>query len=96
MTTCSYDGGGETMRCRQPPTFGPLCKYHYHAAARSVVFRHDPYYHDKILRGLISSGWGVFSVAQESAMYDIRAHRDGRPSDQYRKGITEDIESRRW
>ena len=29
-------------------------------------------------------------------MYDIRAHRDGRPSDQYRKGITEDIETRRW
>lgn len=96
MITCSYDGDGKTIRCRQPPTFGPLCKYHYHSEARGGVFRHDPYYHDKILRGLISSGWGVFSIAQESAMYDVRAHRDGRPSDQYRKGITEDIESRRW
>lgn len=94
MPTCSFEHEGR--RCQQPPTFGTLCKYHYHSTARGPVFNHDRYYHEKIMRGLISSGWGAFSIAQESAMYDVRAHRDGRPSDQYRKGITEDIETRRW
>ena len=94
MPTCSYEHEGR--QCQQPQTFGSLCKYHYPSTARKAEFYHDRYYHDKIMRCLISSGWGAFSIAQESAMYDVRAHRDGRPSDQYRKGITEDIETRRW
>lgn len=96
--TCNFVGQGG--RCKQHPTsYSTLCRYHYAAAIRDAAgleFRHDRYYHLKIVQGLIKPTWGAFTLAQDRAMFDVRAHRDGRPSDQYRRGITEDIESRSW
>ena len=90
------DGVGQ---CRQSSSLNRLCRYHHGASARvaaGLEFRHDEYYHRKVCADLIQPTWGVFTLAQDRAMFDVRAHRDGRPSDQYRRGVTEEIESRTW
>lgn len=95
--TCSFEL--DKARCLQPMSVIGLCRYHYGSAAREaagLTFRHDPYYHAKVVAGLLKPAWGLFTLAQDRAMFDVRAHRDGRPSDQYRRGVTEDLETRSW
>ena len=85
---CRYHNGS----CRQLVWRDGKCRYHWHS--RWVGFQHDHYYHQKIMAALLDPTWGYLTNHELSAMFSLRAHRDGRTSDVYRRGIVDDAEER--
>lgn len=63
-------------RCRQ--TAHSLCWYH-----AEPKDRHDPYYHEKVVKGLVGNVAAELRDTDLEAMWRPRRHGDGRRSDQY-------------
>jgi hypothetical protein len=68
----------ELGRCQQPPAEGGLCWYH--AQARP---RHDPYYHRKVVQGLLEPTNGYLEQVEIDALFAGRKRNDGRRLDHY-------------
>jgi hypothetical protein len=76
--------GGDGVSCRQPLFEEGLCRYHWHLAVsidsgdRPTV---DPYYHRKVLAGLLSPSWGISDAQHRAVLETTEPKSDGRPSD---------------
>jgi len=70
-------------RCRQTSKYdGQWCSYHYFALEVDD-FRHDPYYHRKIVLGLIQASHDILSETEIDALFRGRTRNDGRRTDLY-------------
>lgn len=72
----------EWGRCKQLPRHESWCSYHYFAA-QVENFRHDSYYHEKIVTGLIRSSHDTLSSTEIDALFKGRTRNDGRRTDLY-------------
>lgn len=74
-------------RCQQPSFEEGLCRYHWHldVAVRAGRRPHvDPYYHRKVMAGLVAPSWGGMSDAAARALLEATEPKaDGRPTDAY-------------
>lgn len=62
-------------RCVQPAV-GELCHYHQEGPDR-----HDPYYHRKVVEGLVTPTLGWMGAGEERALLSGRRRGDGRRLD---------------
>ena len=70
----------EWGRCQQPPFNKGRCRYH-DKAAKSPTFRYDPFYHRKIVLGIIDPVEAYVTATEERALFRGRARNDGRRLD---------------
>ena len=69
-------------RCSQRQYSEKLCSYHW-GATMIEDFRHDGYYHRKIVEGITSSSHDVLGKTEVDALFKGRTRNDGRRTDLY-------------
>ena len=69
-------------RCSQRQYSEKLCSYHW-GATLIEDFRHDGYYHRKIVEGITSSSHDVLGKTEVDALFKGRTRNVGRRTDLY-------------
>ncbi len=69
-------------RCAQRQQSEKLCSYHWNSTMLED-FRHDEYYHRKVVAGLISPSHDVLGKTEVDALFKGRTRNDGRRTDLY-------------
>ena len=72
----------EWGRCSQEVDGKLQCAYH-HTAGQIDGFRHDSFYHRKVVLDLVSSSHDVLDNTEVDALFRGRARNDGRRTDLY-------------
>lgn len=80
---CSYVHA-RLGQCQQPGK-GAYALCTYHQRAQDDTFRHDEYYHEKIVRGLLSPTEDYMTETEVTTLFRGRARHDGRRLDQWTK-----------